>query len=241
MLNMGDFNTHNSDEACYQALVNPANPAFRFYDPPFAPDASVSYPADWDNNPASYAAFLTTSTRLSGSVPNSCGTSGGGKSWYDHIFVSQSIIQHTAGIAYIPHSYRTLGNDGNRTGISVNDAPANTAVSAAVADALFQMSNKYPVMVNLLVSPTASGIASLYEPQEVTVPSPVHNMLQVQLSARWAGTTMPAICSDMAGRVVMNFACNGTTAVPCGLAPGTYVIHLFAPGQVFRPVIFTKE
>ena len=73
---------------------------------------------------------------------------GGAKDWYDHIFLvfmDRATMRTT--ISYIPHSYTTLGNDGHRLGISVNDAPTNTAVPANVANALYLMSDKYPVMV----------------------------------------------------------------------------------------------
>ncbi len=110
MINMGDFNVRNSDEPLYQTLAFYPDTNYRYYDPPFYPDASVSYPADWDANPASFNPFLTTSTRKLGNDPNSCGTSGGGKNWYDHIFLSPWIVNNANYISYIPHSYRTLGN-----------------------------------------------------------------------------------------------------------------------------------
>ncbi len=158
MLNMGDFNTHHSIEACYQQLVAPSDTNYLFYDPPFYPDAHASYPADWDSYPSEYSNFLTTSTRLSSSIPNSCGTNGGAKSWYDHIFISPSILKNTNHIYYIPNSYRTIGNDGDRMGISINDVPTNSSESSSVIEALFQMSNKYPVMIDLLVNSTKVSV-----------------------------------------------------------------------------------
>ena len=244
MLNMGDFNTHNSSEACYQTFVSPANPAFRFYDPPFYPDAAVSYPADWDNNPSTYARFLTTSTRLSGSAPNSCGSSGGGKSWYDHIFVSASIINNTAGLSYVPHSYRTLGNDGNRTGISINDAPTNTAAPAGVIDALYQMSNKYPIMVDLIVSPGVTAVKDVAATPGINITNPVKGDLQITLPDEWADKNVTAVCTDMAGREVMHFTLAPTTGiqhVPCTLVPGAYTITFTADKLLLHRQMIIKE
>ncbi len=203
MLNMGDFNTHTSTEPCYQTLVAPADTNFRFYDAPFHPDANVAYPADWDSNPASYSPYLTTSTRESGSVPNSCGTSGGAKSWFDHIFMSSSIVYNTAGLSYIPHSYRTIGNDGNRVGISVNDAPTNSSAPAAVISALFQMSNKYPVMIDLKVDNLATTETNtlLAEKENVSVSNPVGDQLIMHCTSDLVGKEIHLSCIDMTGRL----------------------------------------
>lgn len=244
MLNMGDFNTHNSSEACYQTLVSPVNPAFRFYDPPFYPDAAVTYPADWDNNPSTYANFLTTTTRLSGSAPNSCGTSGGGKSWYDHIFVSASIINHTNGISYVPHSYRTTGNDGNRVGISINDAPTNTAAPSSVIEALYQMSNKYPIMVDLVVSPGVTAVRDAAVTAGVNITNPIRDYLEITLPEEWAGKSVNADCTDMTGREVMHFTLaptTGTQHIPCSLAAGAYTIRFTTDQRLQHRQIIIKD
>jgi hypothetical protein len=228
-VNMGDFNTHNSMEACYQTLVNPSNPAYRMYDPPFSPDGSVAYPADWDNNPASYASYLTTSTRQSSSIPNSCGSSGGGKSWYDHIFLSGPIVNNLRGMRYISHSYKTLGNDGHRTGISINDAPTNTAVPATVADALFQMSNKYPVMADLAIySLDPSGIASTIANNNLRVMSPIEHDLIFTAPSQLIGTSATISLCDMTGRLVFeqmlpSLKCDNN--IPMNLRPGAYLFR----------------
>jgi len=154
LINMGDFNTRNSSEVCYQQITNNTDTATKMYDPPFAIDKKVQYPADWDINPQNFKNYLTTSTRLSSSIPNKCGTNGGAKSWYDHIFLSSNLVNGTDFIQYVPNSYKTIGNDGNRVGVDINSTSpiANTSVPANVVDALFQFSNKYPVMVQLKVN-----------------------------------------------------------------------------------------
>ena len=158
MINMGDFNVRNSDETFYQILTAPDDTSFRFYDPPFYPDHKVSYPANWDHNPA-FAQYFTTSTRESASVPNSCGTGGGGKNWYDHIFLSSRIINNVDYIRYIPNSFRVIGNDGQRFKVAINNknTRVNTSAPAEVIEALYQMSNKYPVMADLEVTFNKDG------------------------------------------------------------------------------------
>ncbi len=153
MLQIGDFNSRNSGEPFYKFLTSPDDTTFRFYDPPFYPDKKLSYPANWDHN-ADFAAFMTTSTRESAEVPNKCGTGGGAKGWYDHIFISPGMVNNTNDIRYIPNSYRTIGNDGNRFRISINNrnTSVNNSAPDFVIEALYQMSNKYPVMADFEVN-----------------------------------------------------------------------------------------
>jgi hypothetical protein len=167
LINMGDFNQHNSSEPGYQAIISAADTAIQMSDPPFYPDRALQYPADWDNNPALFKPYLTTSTRLAASIPNTCGTSGGAKSWYDHIFISPWLVNGTNYISYIRNSYQTIGNDGQRLGTDINSTSpvTNTAAPSAVINALFQFSNKYPVSIRLLVKANRTG-GSVADPVE---------------------------------------------------------------------------
>ncbi len=248
MINMGDFNVRSSSEPVYQTLTAPSDTNFRYYDPPFIPDANLSYPANWDGNPAAFAKYLTTSTRSSGTVPNSCGTSGGAKSWYDHIFLSPWIVNNANYISYIPHSYRTIGNDGSRVGISVNASPANTSVPSSVADALFQMSNKYPVMVDLLVTPNITG-TSLPDPEiipssvadqtlineYITIVNPLNNEIIMNFSNNLLGHSLSFELVDILGRSQIKRVMevnNITMKIPCQLKPGIYYVRIAGSGNV---------
>lgn len=154
LINMGDFNTSNSFEAGYLSVIDSTNTQTRMFDPPYYPDQILKYPGNWDITPYNVAPYLTTSTRLSATTPNSCGTSGGAKSWFDHIFISPWIASGQNYINYIPNSYHTIGNDGNRlnTDINSNNPVINNSAPSNVINALFQFSNKYPVMINLLIN-----------------------------------------------------------------------------------------
>ena len=165
LINMGDFNTSNSFEAGYQSIVTSADSTTVLYDPPYYPDQALTYPGNWDVTPYLVESYLTTSTRQSTTVPNSCGTGNGAKSWYDHIFLSPWLVKGSNYIQYIPHSYQTIGNDGNRLGVDVNSSTpvANTSVPASVLQALFYFSDKYPVAVKLQVQANRNAY-SLQDP-----------------------------------------------------------------------------
>jgi hypothetical protein len=153
LINMGDFNTRNSYEAGYQNIITSADSTTKMSDPTFYPDKTEKYPAEWEDNAGAYASNLTTTTRASATIPNNCGTGGGAKSWYDHIFISPWLIKGSNYMTYIPNSYKTVGNDGHRIGVDINSATpqVNTSAPAAVINALYQFSDKYPITINLLV------------------------------------------------------------------------------------------
>jgi hypothetical protein len=164
---MGDFNTHSSYEAGYQSIITSPDTSTVMEDPTFYPDKTESYPAEWSDNTSAYAANLTTTTRALTTVPNSCGTNGGAKSWYDHLFISRWLVTGSNYIQYIPFSYQTIGNDGHRVGVDINSATpqVNTSAPAAVINALFQFSDKYPVSVKLLVHANRNAY-SIADPAE---------------------------------------------------------------------------
>ncbi len=245
MINMGDFNVHNSAEACYQTLVAPTNLNYRYYDPPFYPDALFSYPADWDNHPGEYSLCLTTSTRT-GSSPNECSNDfGGGKSWYDHIFLSSSIINKADHISYQPNSFRVIGNDGSRVGVAVVDPPTNTSAPAAVVNSVYQISQHYPVVLDLLVDTSGVAAASIVNKSEkVVVVNPVGKQLEVMFGSDLIGKTVTMRCYDMLGRLQMNSSfvvTNEKMQIPCSLLPGTYGLAISANGQRVTNTIIAKE
>lgn len=238
-INMGDFNFHKSTEAGYQRLVSSAYGIHSLVDPPFGIDSRYSYPADWDSNPSSYAASLTTSTRLVNS-PNACGTTGGAKSWYDHIFLSAPLVHGTDGIKYIPGSYITLGNDGRRTGRSINDTPANISVPSGVLNALFRMSNKYPVMVSLLVDPRFTGLETKEHNRHLSVENPISNNLRILLGEQLQNKPIAIGVYDLMGREVVSLTAQGIIIEsPAPWLPGSYILKINAltEGIVYQQLI----
>ncbi len=195
-INIGDFNVRTSKERFYQLLTQNPDTGFRFCDPPFFPDRKLKYPADWDHE-GMYAAYFTTSTRMSASIPNSCGSGGGGKNWYDHIFISNWLVNNTNYMQYIPNSYRTIGNDGQRFRISINNnnSHTNTSAPADVIDALYHMSNKYPVMIDLLVTANTTGVSvadpEVYAPVAASTGKVTYTLATATQKGRWLTLTLP--------------------------------------------------
>jgi len=242
LISMGDFNTHTSGEIGYERYTQGNDTSFMFYDPPFSPDHNLSYPLGWESTPTLCPGYLNTSTRLSSTYPNSCGTSGGAKDWYIHSFLSGWIIHNTDYIRYIPNSYTTLGNDGNRLGISENDSTTNGKNNSApsnVVNALFFLSDKYPIMVKLAVTynTTGSGPANpvnsvasvITENEKIAVNDPITNELIMHFDAASMGEKCVMSCFDICGRNLFSyqFTINSTNVSKAiNLNQGTYILRL---------------
>ncbi|MDY0101468.1 MAG: T9SS type A sorting domain-containing protein [Lentimicrobium sp.] len=146
---MGDFNLYSSDEAAYQYFINPlpATEDYKFYDP-------INKPGDW-NNDASFAAWHTQSVSGSGT---SCQASGGMDDRFDFILASETIMQGTANVRYIPDTYKALGQDGLHFNKSITDSPQNNTVPNDVLNALGANSDHLPIILKLQVKAGPTGI-----------------------------------------------------------------------------------
>jgi hypothetical protein len=254
MINLGDFNARNSGEMFYQELIAPNDTGFRFFDPPFYPDHALTYPANWDHN-AAFSKYLTTATRESGEVPNSCGTGGGAKNWYDHIFISPWISGNVNYVRYIPNSYKTIGNDGQRFKVGINNANAhqNSSCPPEVIDALYRMSNKYPVMISLEVTSNLQGIsptdpeinsASVYSKEEITIESPVLDKMVIHFPAAMQNVPVTLECTDASGVVQMTKTMtikDSEDKIKCKLSPGIYTARFSARHNIVSEVRFEKQ
>lgn len=252
MINIGDFNVRGCMESCYQTITACPDTNYVFYDPPFFPDHDLSYPVDWDHEPK-FAAYFTTSTRESDEAPNPCGSGGGAKNWYDHIFLSSWIINGVNRIRYIPHSYRTIGNDGHRFRVSINNNNTypNQSTPPDVINALYHMSNKYPVMACLAVDKSKSNVrpadpeiisGTTYYKEQILLDSAVSGRLFLHVPSSLLGQEVTVECIDAAGNLKMKrgFKLASTQMmVKCKLQPGSYraqfyTAHNFISDAQFR-------
>ncbi len=139
---LGDFNTQNSSESCFQAMINPTDTTTRFYEP-------TNKLGDWAGSPKLFANYLTQSTRRVD--PGDCASTNTMTAWFDHILCSGPIMRGSQHVIYIPSTFKVIGQDGLHTGIAINDAPTNKSVPPDVLNSLYMMSEHLPVQVKLLI------------------------------------------------------------------------------------------
>jgi len=206
---IGDCNIRSSIEQGIQNLLNPANPRTRFYE-------STGLLGDYTGDPSSFTGYLTVSTTSSAAALSlqNCSTDKGSKGWYDHAYCSEYIMKETGNVKYINGSFTVTGQDGNRQGISVNDPPLNTSAPADVIDAVFRMSNHYPISLKLLVDLSrkpanlsdsiASGLTEIERDNsfELSLTNPVKEILHFTFSQGSFYSESEIRITDMSGRLL---------------------------------------
>ncbi len=240
LIYMGDLNTRESDEPGYELLTQTADTNFIMDDPPFHPDSHLTYPDIWHSGNADQA-YFTTTTRAT-TIPNSCGTTGGAKDWYDHILLSPWIVKGEDNISYVKNSYKTIGNNGNRAGISVNQGTNNSA-PANVLNALFNFSDKYPVEVTLAVNPVLAVRNILSDPGSIKINNPVGQGLVMHFAEFLNGQNISMKVYDVCGRDLYQSSFNITSSTISKdilLTPGVYFIH-FSSGGYSSTIKVVKE
>ena len=151
---MGDFNTQSSREACFQAIINPADTIVKFNDPP-------NQLGSWSGTPKLFAKYLTQSTRRVD--PGDCASTNTMQARFDHILCTNPIMNGTKNIKYLPGTFQVIGQDGLHTGVAINDAPTNNSVPADVLNSLYMMSEHLPVLLKLEINvPSALPVGFNY-------------------------------------------------------------------------------
>ncbi len=229
MIYMGDFNTHSSTEPGYEYITQTSDTNFVFDDPPFHPDSYLTYPNVWHSGNSAQAWFTTTTRQTT--LPNTCGTTGGAKDWYDHILLSPWIVEGIDNLKYVKNSYKTIGNNGNRAGIDANDSPThgyNTSAPQNVLDAIYNFSDKYPLEVTLAVNPILSVKNIQANPGSIKVNNPAENDLVMHFASYLIGQNITISVFDICGRNLYQSEINiasSTITRNIVLVPGVYFIH----------------
>ena len=166
----GDFNLYGASENAYQHLIHYPNSLYKFYDP-------INMEGEWNSN-YNYRSIHTQSTHKD---DNDCASAGGLDDRFDFILVSSPVFYGSRKVSCIPESYHAVGNDGNHFNKSIN-YPANQDVPSTVADALYNMSDHLPVIMDLAidVSPVSVSAPSIAD-FEVYVINPVEDQLKISI------------------------------------------------------------
>jgi hypothetical protein len=242
IISMGDFNTRSSLEPGYVLYTQTTDTSFLFDDPPFHPDNKLAYPLNWYGNPVSCSSDINVSTREF-SIPNSCGDNGGGYDWYEHILMSQWLTNNIDFIHYIKDSYQTLGNDGNRLGISINDSTThgkNLSAPSNVLNAIFNLSDKYPIVAKFAVTydslgngpanPVINGISNeTGSTNLIRITNPVTDHITIYFPSNMIGENGTFALYDVCGRLLNSegLSINSTELTKqINLSSGLYILRL---------------
>ncbi len=163
----GDFNVYKPSEVAFTNLILHPNEDIRFYDP-------IYKNGDWHDN-SNYANEHTQSTHTSGECPST----GGMDDRFDFILISDEIRDGTGDTEYLSDSYWAVGQDGLRFNHSLKAEPLNTSVSEDVLNALYEMSDHLPVILDLVVDHNLSTEDHYQEIIEMSLVNPISNELNI--------------------------------------------------------------
>lgn len=188
----GDFNCYGASEDAYQHITRYHNSLYRFHDP-------VNSEEEWHEN-RNCTHLHTQSTHLWGD----CFAGGGMDDRFDFILVSPYILYGSQKVQAINNSYHAVGQDGMRFNSTIT-APANTAVPEKVAEALYNMSDHLPVVMDLYVKNTVGIKQHTDNSLMVNLTNPVRNdQLEIGIfSTKTQPLTFRLFCAD--GRQIKTF------------------------------------
>ena len=138
----GDFNIYSSQENAYQALLNFG---LSLNDP-------INQEGEWHNN-SFYSNIHTQSTRTNNLSDG--GSIGGMDDRFDFILISDDLLNGR--LSYVANSYKSFGQDGEHFNLSFDELN-NSAVPSYINDALYEMSDHLPVIMELKYDQNVSSI-----------------------------------------------------------------------------------
>jgi hypothetical protein len=203
----GDFNVYSSNELAYQNLLAPG--IGQFLDP-------INRPGNWSNN----TAFKDIHTQSPRTTSFESGVTGGLDDRFDFILSTEDILTGTHGLRILTETYQAFGNDGLHYNQAIISLPTNTSAPDSVIQALHNLSDHLPVIVDIEVDPSNAynGISSYNET------SPCQDWAQIQQNlselSNWK-------IWDFSGRLIQQ----KTTSIPIQLTTGFYIIEIHKIGQ----------
>lgn len=216
---VGDLNVYTSNEQGYQNLITHPNTKIRFRDP-------INKAGNWSGN-SSFALYHTQSTRTTG---NGCLLGGGMDDRFDQVLANQTVMNDSASVQILPSTYKALGQDGLRFNKSINN-PTNNSVPTAIANALFNMSDHLPVVVDFkfTLSVPNSLAQKQYAPTfNMHFTNPVQNYIQGYYNSE-KNSPLDVAIFDISGKTVHNTQLRQSgsfeIAVP-HLAKGMYIMRV---------------
>jgi endonuclease/exonuclease/phosphatase family metal-dependent hydrolase len=207
---LGDYNMYTNTESGYVKMTTGG------VHPAIDPWGT----ANWTG--ASNAIKHTQSPRLT-----STNLVGGGVDDRFDLHLFTAALNDGAGLAYIPGTVRTLGNDGNHFDIAVNTGnntyyPDNIARSNALADALHDASDHFPVIVEYQVPAALSATLQALPPRVlVGAAVPVRAVVSNVAQGVWA-----AGIDDLPFSVSGSQSVVGSSSGQAPLSPATAIGQL---------------
>jgi len=216
----GDLNIYNASEDAFDLLINSAVDSLNFEDP-------INEIGEWDNN-SSFSRFHTQSTRTT-STSSGCFSGGGFDNRFDFILASKAVMDGRDFIEYLGGTYQAYGQDGIRFNGSMQ-SPTNPNLPSGVQNALYQLSDHLPVVMQLEVTfrnDTTTSVQSIENnwSKQIKLVQPIRNN-QLELTYR-GSQNLTLQVFDVLGKPVMTKPLQpgrSSFSLPNNLPNGLYIL-----------------
>jgi hypothetical protein len=229
---VGDLNIKNSGVSEFQELVDYSNPDFNFVDP-----------ADALGNWYSSSSFKSVHTQSTHTSSN-CYAGGGMDDRFDFALMNKSLESGTLGAKYIPDSYFTLGQDGQRLNQSLI-SPLNSSAPADVIQALYDMSDHLPVGFEFEVEIPEPEFTDEESEIKFKFNNPVFDHLGLDLRWSKAGNVQLKLL-DLEGKILVDKKLELEAGESIhlidvsGLSKGSYLMEISRKGAVLQREMVVK-
>lgn len=218
----GDLNVYGDSETAFQNLIAHPNEDIRFYDP-------VDRVGPWHESP-DYTDVHTQSTHLSGGCP----AGGGMDDRFDFILPAGDILDGTGKVKYSPGSYTTVGQDGQRLNMSLTSTPNNSAPSQ-VLDALYNMSDHLPIVLDLVVNLQPGRLAEKKNQIKLQFTNPARQIIRLSLapeSVHEVKISLLDYCGQLLIKKTVIFPNTSNIEIPVTqYPPGVYLLQVSGDGM----------
>ncbi|MBL4623803.1 MAG: fibronectin type III domain-containing protein, partial [Flavobacteriales bacterium] len=218
---MGDFNIRTSTDQTYQQLTVPTS-GLQFNDP-------INVPGDWGIWPNSAFSIYHTQSTKDADTNSGCFSGGGMDDRFDFILASDSVIVGTSRVSYVSGTYKALGQDGSAFNQEFPVA-TNTAVPLSVAQALYNISDHLPIVMDIRIAPPGAGY--IIPPTPITCDAPT-GLNAINITSTTADLNWTIVNPDSVFEV--EIVTTGITPVGSGVTTSTtaYSAAGLLPGTTY--------
>jgi len=146
---------------------------------------------------------------------------------FDFILASDEIMNNTDKMRCIPNTYEAVGQDGNRFNQTII-SPNNTSVPSVVSQALYNMSDHLPVVMDIEITlPNATSIQELTRLEKLKFENPNSGNLLIDFSNQKQKIELVQIL-DLTGKVLFERYLNSEGYVQfdiSNLDSGAYLVR----------------
>lgn len=199
----GDFNIYSNTEDAYSLLTQPTT-GIAMNDP-------FSSFGNWTGSSFSHKEILTQSTRQSQYAGDGAG--GGIDDRFDFILFSNGMMTNSSALAYVPDSYKSLGNNGTCYNSSITSCNSGNEVPIDVLASIYFMSDHIPQICELEVNLDLNVASNQFNENSTTFRKGniINNELELIIRNHKAGSTSVQIY-NLNGQLVAHRDLNNGTS-----------------------------